>query len=51
MVETDTSAHSQVIGTQAIVELPLNGRNYSSLALLSTNVHVSPAARSYPSRV
>ena len=44
IVETDTSAHSQVIGTQAIVELPLNGRNYSSLALLSTNVHVSPAA-------
>ena len=44
IVETDTSAHSQVIGTQAIVELPLNGRNYSSLALLSTNVHISPAA-------
>jgi len=44
MVETDASEHSQVIGTQAIVELPLNGRNYSSLALLSTNVHVSPAA-------
>ncbi len=42
IVETDTSEHSQVIGTQAIVELPLNGRNYSSLALLSTNVHVSP---------
>jgi hypothetical protein len=44
VVETDTSEHSQVIGTQAMVELPLNGRQYSSLALLSTNVHVSPAA-------
>ena len=46
VVETDTSEHSQVIGTQAMVELPLNGRNYSSLALLATNVHVSPAALS-----
>ncbi len=44
LVETDTSAHSQVIGTQAIVELPLNGRDYANLALLSTNVHISPAA-------
>jgi succinyl-CoA synthetase alpha subunit len=44
VVETDTSEHSQIIGTQAIVELPLNGRNYSSLALLATNVHVSPMA-------
>ena len=34
VVETDTSEHSQVIGTQAMVELPLNGRQYSSLALL-----------------
>lgn len=47
MVETDTSEHSQVLETQAVVELPLNGRNYSSLALLSTNVHVSPAAVSF----
>ena len=44
-VETDTSEHSQVIGTQAIVELPLNGRDYASLALLATNVHVSPDRR------
>jgi hypothetical protein len=42
VIETDTSEHSQVIGTQAIVELPLNGRHYASLALLATNVHVSP---------
>jgi outer membrane receptor protein involved in Fe transport len=47
VVETDTSEHSQVIGTQAIVELPLNGRQYSSLALLATNVHVSPSALSF----
>ena len=46
-VETDTSAHSQVINSQAIVELPLNGRQYSSLALLSTNVHVSPLAAAF----
>ena len=42
VIETDTSEHSQVIGTQAIVELPLNGRDYASLALLATNVHISP---------
>jgi hypothetical protein len=47
VVETDTSAHSQVIGTQAIVELPLNGRQYSSLALLATNVHISPIAAAF----
>jgi Carboxypeptidase regulatory-like domain len=47
LVETDTSEHSQVIGTQAIVDLPLNGRDYASLALLSTNVHISPVAISF----
>ena len=47
LVETDTSEHSQVIGTQAIVDLPLNGRDYASLALLSTNVHLSPVALSF----
>jgi hypothetical protein len=41
-VETDTSEHSQVVGTLATMELPLNGRDYASLALLATNVHVSP---------
>ncbi len=29
------------------MELPLNGRNYSSLALLATNVHISPIAVSF----
>jgi len=47
VVETDTSEHSQVIGTEAIVELPLNGRQYSSLALLATNVHISPIALAF----
>ncbi|HUA59066.1 MAG TPA: carboxypeptidase regulatory-like domain-containing protein [Verrucomicrobiae bacterium] len=46
-VETDTSAHSQVVNSQAIVELPLNGRQYSSLALLSTNVHISQIAAAF----
>ena len=41
-LETDSSEHDQVIHTQQIVELPLNGRNYADLALLSTNVHRSP---------
>jgi hypothetical protein len=46
-VETDTSEHSQVVGTHAIAELPLNGRQYSSLALLATNVHISPIAAAF----
>src|SRR5579884_843115 len=41
-LETDSSQHDQVINRQQIVELPLNGRNYSDLALLATNVHRSP---------
>jgi hypothetical protein len=43
-LETDSSQHGQVINTHQIVELPLNGRNYSDLALLSANVHRSPMA-------
>lgn len=43
-LETDSSEHGQVIHTQQVVELPLNGRNYSDLALLTTNVRRSPAA-------
>src|SRR5580700_8120660 len=42
LLDTDTSEHSQVIGTEAMVDLPLNGRHYADLALLATNVHVSP---------
>lgn len=42
-LQTDSSEHGQVINTQEIVDLPLNGRNFSDLALLTTNVHKSPA--------
>lgn len=41
VLETDTSEHGQVVNTQAVVGLPTNGRNYSDLALLSTNIHRS----------
>jgi len=43
-LETDSSQHGQVITSHQIVELPLNGRNYADLALLSANVHRSPMA-------
>jgi hypothetical protein len=46
-VETDSSEKGQVVHTQQIVELPLNGRNYSDLALLATNTHKSPMAISF----
>jgi hypothetical protein len=45
-LETDTSEHSQVISA-AVAELPLNGRNYADLALLSTNTIKSPIAVSF----
>ncbi len=44
ILETDSSEHGQVISSRQIVELPLNGRSYADLALLSTNVHRSPFA-------
>ena len=47
VLDTDTSEHSQVVNSQQIVELPLNGRDYTNLALLSTNVHISPQAISF----
>lgn len=46
-VETDSSEKGQVINTQQVVELPLNGRHYADLALLATNVHISPMAISF----
>jgi Carboxypeptidase regulatory-like domain/TonB dependent receptor/TonB-dependent Receptor Plug Domain len=46
-LETDSSEHGQVINTAAIVELPLNGRNYADLALLAANVVKSPQAISF----
>ena len=47
VLETDSSEHGQVVNTQQVVELPLNGRNYADLALLSTNVVKSPMAASF----
>ena len=56
-LETDTSEHGQVIQTQQIVELPLNGRNFSDLAMLTTQRSslavrlrpmLSPSSRSLP---
>jgi hypothetical protein len=41
LVDTETSQRGQVIGATAIHELPLNGREYSSLALLTTGVRQS----------
>jgi hypothetical protein len=47
VLETDSSEHGQVIPLQAVSELPLNGRNYADLALLSTNTIKSPIAISF----
>src|SRR5437899_2281041 len=46
LLETDTSQRGQVITTAQIQELPLNGREYSSLALLTTGVRQSALNRS-----
>jgi hypothetical protein len=40
-LETDSSDRGQVITTQAIVNLPLNGRSYADLTLLSPGVRKS----------
>jgi hypothetical protein len=49
-VETDSTERGQVVGQRAIVELPLNGRNYSDLALLATGVRRSDYAFANPPR-
>ena len=46
-LQTDSSEHGQVFNASAVVELPLNGRNYADLALLSTNAVKSPIAVSF----
>ncbi len=47
VLDTDSSEHGQVVSTQQVVGLPLNGRNYSDLALLSTNVTRSPMGAAF----
>jgi len=46
-LETDSSDRGQVVATASVAELPLNGRNYADLALLSTNTVKSPMAASF----
>ncbi|MBS1787705.1 MAG: TonB-dependent receptor [Acidobacteria bacterium] len=41
LLETETSARGQIIGREQIVNLPLNGRAYADLALLSPGVRKS----------
>src|SRR4051812_43478053 len=50
LVESESSQRDQVIEERKIVELPLNGRNYSDLALLSTGVRRSAYAVANPPR-
>lgn len=50
VVEADSSQRGQVIEEKKIVDLPLNGRNYSDLALLSTGVRRSAYAVANPPR-
>ncbi len=47
ILETDSSEHDQTINTQQVVELPLNGRDYADLALLSTNTVKSPMGAAF----
>jgi carboxypeptidase family protein/TonB-dependent receptor-like protein len=46
-LETDSSQQSQVISSVAATELPLNGRDYADLALLSSNAIKSPMSDSF----
>ena len=45
LLERETSAIGQVIENKTIVTLPLNGRNYSQLALLMPGATPNPGSR------
>jgi Carboxypeptidase regulatory-like domain len=54
MAETQTSAVSQVINSQSVVDLPLNGRQPTQLVLLSgaaTTINGFVGSKNYPSSV
>ncbi len=44
LLNTDTSDRGQVVNKTSITELPLNGRQFSDLALLTTGVNKSPSS-------
>ncbi len=46
LLNTDTSDRGQVVNKVSITELPLNGRQFSDLALLTTGVNKSPSSAS-----
>jgi len=45
-LETDTSSRGTVVGSQQVVNLPLNGRSYADLALLAPGVRRSDISNS-----
>src|SRR5438128_2309735 len=49
-VESDSTERGQIVSQRQIVELPLNGRNYADLALLTTGVRRSDYAFANPPR-
>jgi TonB dependent receptor len=51
LVETETSQRDQVIGHLPTIELPLNGREYSSLVLLTSGVRAAAIGTGSPSQI
>jgi len=48
LLDSETTTVGQVITNKEIVEMPLNGRNYLSLATLAAGTSVNPGGRSGP---